>query len=570
MLQRIEIRNFALIESMDLELGAKVNVFSGETGAGKSILLDALAFLLGARSNPGWIRNGKDRMNVAGSFKVSLGKRIKKIIHDQEFEGYDPDASSCTLHIWRELHLNGRSQVRVNGLPVTVTFLRSLGNELMELQGQQETLMLLQNRHHLAILDQYGDSAHQETLLHYTDSYDSWLNASRKLSLLAEEAREGNRLEDLWRFQVEEIEQATLRPQEEEPLIQRLQVLRNLERVVVSLNEIIGLLSGRDEEKAASSLIYLAKRELENISRLDDTLKPWTEMLDTIYWQIDELDRDLESYLDTLDADPGELERLEERLRVIRKLKSKYGDNISDVLAYCEDIQFKLDTLERHEEHLHALEEECRLLEVQLLNKGQLLSRSRAAMAERLQEAVMNNLSELMMSLCRFAISFKKTRDESVWQRSGLESCEFLIAPNPGEPLKPMVQIASGGELARILLALKSALVAIEMPDIMIFDEPDSGLSGTAVRAMASALKRLGESCQVLLVTHQAPVAAIAESHYLLSKETHDDQTYTHVELLNREGRLQEMVRLLASDESSLAARRHAEEMLEVKEAELF
>jgi len=432
----------------------------------------------------------------------------------------------------------------------------------MELQGQQETLRLLQVKEHLAILDGYGDEEHQSQLSSYAIAYDTWKEAQNRQEELILSSREALRYEELWRSQREEILHGELEEGEEELLYERLKVIREAERLGALINAALDSLGGNNgDEDSVQTLLYQAKRDIAYASGIDDSLAQWAETADSLYWQLDELRHDLTRYLANIEDDPDLLDELEERQEQIAKLKRKYGDSINIILAYCRDLSRKLEELEYREEDLEELKRECQVLEVRLLEESVALSRSRHRVSAKLEEEVMFHLQTLLMAECRFQVAFVD-HDPTTHRSSGQESCEFHIAPNPGEPFKPLAQIASGGELARILLSLKKAFIAVEMPELMVFDEPDSGLSGAAVQAMAKVLQGLGEKCQLLLVTHQAAVAAVASSHYLLFKESNAEQTFSYVRRLDHEGRLQEMVRLLAADESSTTARKHAEELL--------
>lgn len=574
MLCRIEIHNFALIAELFLDLGEGINIFTGETGAGKSILLDALAFLLGSRVQPSVIRSGCERMSVSGIFELPRSAYLEQVLREHALrQGGDPEDDFLVddiyqFQLWRELHRNGRTQARLNGRPITVAALRALGGELLEMQGQQETLTLIQPRRHLSLLDQFGDEEHQQLYRSYQQLYDTWQSKEKQRQDLLEREREANRSQDLWRFQHEEIEEVGLEEDEDEQLEQRLRILQAAQRLESGVGQTLDLLlHDQDNQDSASTQLFQARRELEGISRYDERFQPFIELLESLYWQLDELGRDLSSYLTELEADPQEQEAIEDRLEQIKKLKRKYGASIADVLAYRDEIRLKLDNLEEQSDNLRNLETECQKLRQETILCGEKLSRSRRKTAEYLETALQERLWKLMMPECRFIVEFQAGAPDEA-QREGLEGCEFLIAPNPGEPPKPLAKIASGGELARILMALKSALVALDAPDILVFDEPDTGLSGAAVRAMAIALAKLGQHCQLLIVTHQAVVAATAAQHYLIEKKVENEQTYTFVQQLDHDGRCEEIMRLLSADKSSASARQHAENLL--REASQF
>ena len=568
MLKHIEITNFALISSLTLELDQGLNAFTGETGAGKSILLDAFSFLLGARANPLWIRSDCDRMSVSGQFEICVRPPLLQLLHDLSLLDEDNEAEYICegilyIHIWRELLRNGRGQARVNGMPISAAALRTLGGELLEMQGQKESLILTQARHHLGILDQFGNPAHQSTREHYKELYIRWQQLDKHYQQLLEEEREANRFQELWRSQCEEIEALELEVGEDDALEARLQLLQGAQRIEEGIGASLdNLIHDDDDQSSAGTLLFEAKRELDSLSRYGEQFETWAEQLDSLYWQIDDLGRDMSTFLARMDADPDELEDLSGRLNDIRQLKRKYGPDIESILAYYTEVQAKLEALELREEELHAADSARKDILTELGKCGKQLSKDRAETAVQLKRVIEERLVDLVMPECHFDVHFTPLSDDGTPHAQGLETCEFLIAPNPGEPPKPLARIASGGELARILLALKSALAAIDMPDIMVFDEPDAGLSGAAVRAMAVALARLSKHCQLFLVTHQAVVAAASSHHYLIEKAVEDEQTYTHVHLLHPEQRVQEMMRLLAADGSSLSARQHAEELL--------
>jgi len=568
MLKHIEITNFALISSLTLDLDQGLNAFTGETGAGKSILLDAFSFLLGARANPLWIRNDCDRMSVSGHFEIRVRPPLLLLLHELSLLDEDNEAEFICdemlyVHIWRELLRNGRGQARVNGMPISAAALRTLGSELLEMQGQKETLILTQARHHLGILDQFGNSEHQSTREHYKELYMRWQQLDRHYQQLLDEEREANRYQELWRSQCEEIEALELEVGEDDSLEARMQLLQGAQRIEESLvASLDNLIHDDDDQSSAGTLVFQAKRELDSLARYGEQFESWAEQLDSLYWQLDELGRDISTYLARMDADPDELEDLSGRLNDIRQLKRKYGSDIESILAYHLEIQGKLEALELREDELHAADSARQSILAELEMCGKQLSQQRLQTALLLKSVIEKSLDDLVMPECHFDVQFSSIGEDGIPHAQGLENCEFLIAPNPGEPPKPLARIASGGELARILLALKSALAAIDMPDIMVFDEPDAGLSGAAVRAMAVALAQLSSHCQLFLVTHQAVVAAASSHHYLIEKVIEDEQTYTHVHLLRSEERVQEMMRLLAADGSSRSARQHAEELL--------
>ena len=575
MLTRIEIQNFALISHLNLDLGNGVNVFSGETGAGKSILLDALSFLLGARSNLSWIRNGSQRMSITGSFVFSLGERLKSIFMEQQLMDCldeaiiinDQGEAEAEVVFWRELQINGRSQARVNGLPVNANVLKTIGSELLEMQGQQDILYLLQAKQHLAMLDHFGSEKHSLALANYHKAFITWQEQFNVRKKLAAELAKTKHNERSWHEQLEEISKANLVIGEEEIKEKRLEVLQSLNRIQEYAKSALDTLDREDDRtSSAMVLLYQAKDDLEALMRFDPTTQELSEQVASIYWQLEEAVHDLRAYLNNLDADPYEEEKIVNRLATINALQRKYGSSIKGILEYQQEITEKLKQL-KHNDYL-VLQAEIKLAEAEetLKSRGSDLSHARYETAKRLERAIILHLDDLLMVNCRFEVSFHNYADGE-YHHDGCESCEFLIAPNPGEPPKPLTRIASGGELVRILLALKQVMYSIDAPQIMIFDEPDSGLSGAAVRAMALALAKLGLKCQLILVTHQAAVASIANQHYLISKSVLNDQTFTAVDLLNRDGRIEEILRLLAADNSSAPARKHAEELLDGGEA---
>lgn len=571
MIVELRIENFAIIHRLELELGAGLLTFTGETGAGKSIILDALEAVMGGRAESGMIRAGAERAYLEATFSVPEEVRpdIARILAREDLLEDDEEPHYLTLS--RELRANGRTSGRVNGRAAGVGLLRELGAYLVDIHGQSEHLSLLTVRQHLRLLDQYANSA--PLLDEYRQTYRRLRTVQRELADLRAAESDAARRIDLLTFQVEEINAAQLDPDEEETLRQERTRLANAETLAESAQQALALLDeGDPDTPPASTLLGQAVEALSALGRIDASRADLSEQAAQAAELIDELARDLRAYLEEIEFNPRRLEEVEERLDLINNLKRKYGGSIEAVLAYGEQAARDLDNIAHATERIEALEAEEAVLLAELAQRGLALSEARRAAGETLAYAVERELDDLRMAGARFAVDQHFEPDPDgvplpdgqtvAYDENGLDRVEFLIAPNPGEGLKPLVKIASGGETSRLMLALKRVLAAADDIPTLVFDEIDQGIGGRVGAVVGEKLWQLARRHQVLCVTHLPQLAAFGDHHFRVSKAVAEGRTSTQVEELSGDERLDEMAQMFGA--VSDANRSAAQETLEM------
>ncbi len=553
MLTELHIRNFAIIDELHLTLQEGLIILTGETGAGKSIVLDAVELLLGSRADTSLIRSGADRAYVEGIFHLRQAARsaVHAILEREDLLD-DPE----TLILAREIRANGRSLARINGRTVSAALLREVGAHLVDIHGQSEHLSLLNPRQHLPLLDRFARS--QPLLADYRQTYRRLQEVRQQLQKLQTARREAARRADLLAYQIEEIEAAGLHPGEEEELRQERDRLANAEALSLHAQEAITLLDeGAPDAPAAADLLGQAVHALQQLSRYDASQQPLLQELELALETVGEISRALRDYQETVEYNPSRLEEVEERLELIRRLKRKYGDSIAEILAYAEEIRAELDTLTHAEEHLDELQQEETALLQTLAKQAAALSQKRQQAAQELAAGVEKELSDLRMAQARFQVQFT-TREAPdglpqadgrrlAFGPHGLDEVQFLIAPNPGEGLKPMAKIASGGETARLMLALKNVLAQADEIPTLIFDEIDQGIGGRIGLTVGQKLWLLGRHHQVICVTHLPQLAAFGDQHLRVEKEVAAGRTHTRITALNAAQRQQELAQMLGN-----------------------
>lgn len=560
MLRELSIRNFALIEQLELSFYSGFSVLTGETGAGKSIIIDALGLLLGRRASTEMIRTGAESCVIQGVFAV----------HDEEALGllqeWGIDAEE-ELVITREVSNNGRNRCRLNGKLVSVSQLSELGPYLAEIVGQHDSRSLLNPNRHLMYLDAFGGDAHQRELEELRARHEAWSSIRREMTLLSGDERERNRRIDLLRFQLEEIADARLQTGEEEALLAERKRLANLDRLRKAVGTAYGLLSDSDgHTESVVRKLNLAQAELERARAFDDELAAATELLASAVAQVGEVSLELWSYLDRFELDPERLNEVETRLDLIETLKRKYGDSVAEILKFADQAQQELEFLESSAERSQELQKELERAWSAWLEKARQVSLKRRELAAELEKKIEGQLADLNMSNTRFVVSFEDNgaQERMVPNHDGLEQVQFMIAPNVGEELKPLSRIASGGELSRVMLAIKVILAQAEAIPTIVFDEIDTGIGGQTAGKLAEKLKALSAACQVMCVTHLPVIASFGAHHYAVHKETSGERTTISVRELAKDGRIMELTRMLGGSESSDSiTAAHAKELLE-------
>jgi DNA repair protein RecN (Recombination protein N) len=551
MLVELHIDNFAIIDQLELSFGSGLITFTGETGAGKSIIIDAVELLLGGRAEVSMIRSGAERAMIEATFRIPFSSHtaIKTILEREELLD-DPEFFT----IGREIRSAGRSVARLNGRNVSAGLLKEIGELLVDLHGQSEHLSLLRVREHLNLLDRY---AGDESLLNdYATIYQELASVSRELSDLRLAESEAARKIDILNYQINEIEAARLELGEEELLISERNRLANAESLASSAQgALVKLDDGTPESPAVTDLLGQILDEIKELSRLDASQESLAESFQSTFSALTELGRELRSYLEGIEFNPARLNQVEERLDLITNLKRKYGDTIPEILDYLERAQEEKDTITHAGERIAALEVQKESLMIKLGESGQALSEKRHQAADDLEREIEAELDELSMAGARFKVDFKIRIDPDgipipggrvvAYDSAGIEQIEFLIAPNPGEGLKPLIKIASGGETSRLMLALKNVLARADNVHTLIFDEIDQGIGGRVGTVVGHKLWLLSRHHQVLCVTHLPQLAAFGEQHLQVSKQIHDGRTITRVTDLNEEARLPELALML-------------------------
>ena len=565
MLQELRIKDFAIIDELTLTLDAGFLVITGETGAGKSIIVDAVNLLLGERSDATLVRGGAERAIVEGIFSIppALQAEIGALL---EAEGLDGDAPDEVI-LTREVRSNGRSQARINGTTCNLAVYREIGGMLVDIHGQGEHLSLLRPAQHIYLLDRYAGLEDARAGFKEMVRTLEQIRAEIK-SLLTDEAALARRV-DMLQYQVQEIDTAALRPGEEEELQQERTRLVNAEKIAELATEAQYALLGDMGETSGVDLLAQAALDLARLAKLDPTIGEYAELAESLSAQADELARAIRQYRENIEYDPHRLNQIEERVEIITRLKRKYGGSIEAVLAHAEKARAELESITHSEERLAELRaQEDRLLR-QIGTLAAQLSAKRQAAAKELTESIVRELGELKMQGARFDVQIAWQDDPEgcfvgdrrlAFGPTGIDQVEFYMAANVGEPLRPIAKVASGGETARIMLALKSVLTHADQVPTLIFDEIDQGIGGRIGAVVGQKLWRLSDRHQVLVVTHLAQLAGFGDVHYRVSKHVQNKRTVTQVHRLDDQGRVDELAEMLGAETDS--ARQSAYDIL--------
>ena len=559
MLSLLHIENIALIDQADISFGSGFNVLTGETGAGKSIIIDAISAVLGERTSRDLIRTGEKSALVTALFRD-----LPSLPWFQE-TGIGPDENGELL-ISRRIQGDGKNICRVGGVPCTVVQLRTLGSQLIDIHGQHDGQQLLDESCHLAYLDSFSEL--EPALSAYREEYAK-LDALRKqiASLQMDETEKARRL-DILQFQIDELESAHLRLGEEEELDERKAMLRSADQLVAAVEGAYHALFGTDSQDGAASLLAEAEGNLSRVSNLSADLSQLSENLAALRYGTEDAAERLRDLKNSFDFSPKELDQVEDRLDHLHRLKKKYGATVRDMLDYLNKIRQELDQIELSDDLLIKLKKQRKAQLAMTRTLAETLSAQRKAAAERLKARIEEELRQLDMTKVRFQTEFSPKPGKLGLDDTGMDEVRFLMSANVGENLKPIAKVASGGELSRIMLALKNVLAENDNICTLIFDEVDTGVSGRAAGKVAEKMSRLSLTCQVLCVTHLAQIAAMSDYHYSVHKEEKNGRTYTSVETLDRPGRRAELARLTGGAHQSEAILKGAEELL--KEADAY
>ena len=549
MLRLLHIENIAVIEQAEIAFDRGFNVLTGETGAGKSIVIDAISAILGERTYRDVIRTGADRAFVSAVFD---GVPDLPWFAENRVE-YDPSE----LLVQREVYADGKNVCRVNGRPVTVAILKKLGGQLVNIHGQHDSQQLFDETKHLSYLDLFARNEAERTA--YAACYERVLSLRREQERLTLDEGEKLRRVEALQYQLEEIGRAGLQPGEDEQLENRRKLLQNAEKLSEALAAAAMALSGGEDASGAVDLVGEADHALARIARYDEGLAALGDRLSNLQYELEDVAGELRDHLDQMAYSGEELEQIESRLDVIHRLKRKYGGSVEEILQYAEKAQRELDEITFSEERLAQLEKELAAVTAEAKAAGLLLRATRQTAARAMETRLSQELAALDMPRAQFVCQLEETD----LTPDGLDSLRFLMTANVGEALKPLSKVASGGELARIMLAIKNVLAEQDRVGTLIFDEVDAGVSGRAAQKVAEKLRAVSKNKQVLCVTHLPQIAAAADVHLLIAKTEREGRTYTQVTALDRPGRTREIARIIGGAEITETTLRSAGEMLQ-------
>lgn len=548
MLSLLHIENIAVIERSDITFDRGFNVLTGETGAGKSIVIDAISAILGERAYRDMIRTGTSKASVRAVFTD-----VPEYPWFAE-NGVDYDPETI---IQREIYLDGRNVCRVNGCIVTVSILRKLGIQLINIHGQHDSASLFDEANHLVFLDDFAEN--EQLRQEYSEKYRAVEELRRQIDRISMDESEKLRRMETLRFQIEEISKAQLEAGEDEQLEARRKVLQNAEKLSDGMNTAVECLYGGDDTDGAASLLADAEYALSRLSRFTDAYSQLQERISDLMYQVQDLSQELRDARDELAYSGDELEKIEARLDVIHRLRRKYGVTCADILEYLDNAQKELDEIEFADDHVERLKKKLKTAEKEAWAAALELRKNRQEAAQRMSVQILTELSQLDMPKVQFSCEFTQLE----LTPNGADAVAFYMSANAGEALKPMSKVASGGELARIMLAMKNVLAQQDQIATLIFDEVDTGVSGRAAQKVAEKLKSVARNKQVLCVTHLPQIAAMGDTHMLIAKAERDGRTYTSVTPLDYEGRAREVARIIGGAQITETTLQSAREMLQ-------
>ncbi|MDR5602267.1 DNA repair protein RecN [Staphylococcus coagulans] len=553
MLQSLSIKQFAIIDTLDIQFSDGLTVLSGETGAGKSIIIDAIGQLIGMRASSDFVRHGEKKAIIEGIFDIDHA--VEAI---QELNALGIDINEDFLIVKREIFSSGKSICRINNQTVTLQDLRNVMQALLDIHGQHETQTLLKQKYHIELLDRYSDGQYAEALSQYEETFNQHHSKIKELEALESADQALLQRLDLMKFQYDELKEAQLKEGEIEQLEIDIKRIQNSENLSVALNAAYETLT---DEQAIPDRLYTLSTHLQTIDEiLPETFQKLKEDVDQFYYTLEDAKHQIYDEINRTDFDEQYLNELESRMNLLNNLKRKYGKDISELITYQSKIAEEIDKIENYEESTSQLRNEIKQLSAQLIEHGQVLSKERRLVARQLRDRIVNEIQNLQMKDANLEISFKPYDQP---QKEGLERVEFLISPNKGEPLKSLNKIASGGELSRIMLALKSIFVRSRGQTAILFDEVDSGVSGQAAQKMAEKMKEISAVIQVICISHLPQVASMSDHHLYISKQEKEGRTTTTVQELNGESRITEVARMISGATVTDLTKQNAKEMIE-------
>lgn len=558
LLQELTIDNLAIIDHQSLTFDDQMTVLTGETGAGKSIIIDAVGLLAGGRGSQEFIRRGSDKLKLQGQFTVPADPQYRQMLDDLGIDYQDG-----VLIISRQINRNGRNTIRINGQLINTSTLKRIGQGLVDIQGQNEHQLLLQPETHLGMLDQFAGKQVAADLAKYQDLYGQYTKLKQAIRERQKNEQQWAQRLDMLRYQVKEIGEANLAEDEDQQLTNERERLAHFQQINTALQTVVGILND-SEGMSVLDRLGTAMDSMQSVAKFDPEFEKMNRSLNDAYYNLQDLADNASSQLDTMEFDDGRLAQIDERLTLIGSLEHKYGDTVADVLKYYDKIQKELNKMEASAES--ADDEGTQLIELKdsLADLAETLSEKRHRAAKKLEGKVHEQLSALYMDKAVFEVHFSPVNTEDGFGPGGKEEVEFYIQTNPGETMGPLVKIASGGELSRVMLALKTIFASTAGITSIIFDEVDTGVSGRVAQAIADKIKLIAQHSQVLCITHLPQVAAVAQHHWHIEKAVHNARTTTSVTKLNDKQRVDELSRMLAGERITKLTREHASELLKM------
>ena len=554
MLLEISIKNFAIIESISLNFEQGMTVLTGETGAGKSIIIDAMNMMLGARATTEVIRHGAPKAEIEGLFSIESNRALEEIFDEQGLELSDE------IIIRREILQNGRSISRVNGQMVNLSVLRTIGQQLVDIHGQHDQEELMRPHRHIQMLDEFGDASFFELKEAYQTSFDNYRRMRKQVLDIKKNQQEHKARIEMLEFQMAEIEAANLKAGEDIALNQERDKLLNHKHIADTLTNAYSMLD--NEEFSSLANVRSAMNDMESLEEFDPEYREISSSLSESYYVLEDITKRLESIIDDLDFDGNRLMQVESRLDLIHTITRKYGGSVDDVLEYFAKITDEYNLLTGNNLSSEDMEIELKKLEKKLVDLAGQVAQARHKIAQDLEAEIKQELQDLYMEKAQFQVRFSQGK----FSREGNESVEFYISTNPGEDFKPLVKVASGGELSRLMLAIKSAFSLKEGKTSIVFDEVDTGVSGRVAQAIAQKIHKIGQNGQVLAISHLPQVIAIADYQFFIEKISNEHSTVSTVRLLTVDERVEEVAKMLAGENVTEAALSQARELLQSKE----
>ena len=552
MLQTLSIKQFAIIDELDINFSDGLTVMSGETGSGKSIIIDAIGQLIGMRASSDYVRHGEKKAIIEGIFDIDESKDAINII-----ESLAIDVDEDFLLVKREIFSSGKSICRINNQTVTLQDLRKVMQELLDIHGQHETQSLLKQKYHLQLLDDYADNQYSDLLNQYQLSYNQYKNKRKELEELESADQALLQRLDLMKFQLEELTEASLKEGEVDQLESDIKRIQNSEKLNLALNNAHQVLT---DESAIPDRLYELSNYLQTINDIvPEKFVRLKEDIDQFYYMLEDAKHEIYDEMANTEFDEQVLNEYESRMNLLNNLKRKYGKDITELIAYQSKLANEIDKIENYEQSTSQLREEIKTLYNEVIDIGKKLSQERRRVARELRDHIVSEIQNLQMKDANLEISFKPLDEPTI---EGIEFVEFLISPNRGEPLKSLNKIASGGELSRIMLALKSIFVKSRGQTAILFDEVDSGVSGQAAQKMAEKMRDIAQYIQVICISHLPQVASMSDHHLLISKASNADRTTTQVKELKDENKIDEIARMISGASVTELTRENAKEMI--------